>query len=254
MKSTVDVYYFPLADNTLNQWITEESVQLLDSHEQARMALFKNPGARVRFLIARFICKTQLSRRLACQPGDIGFQYSSNGKPWLDNTDHWFSLSHCESAVVCAIANNNIGVDVESKSRCENLVGKADRFFSNSTVRQIAQGGPLSPETAFAVFWTCLEAQVKLKDSSIFTERRVFELVPDTSGHYRNNQNINLLSLATRAGDVISLASGSDFDVCVWQPTTGIEAEKTDKCVYQLAWQPCAKNAVKPLINANGNA
>lgn len=215
------------------------------------MAVFKNPLARIRFLIARYICKTQLSRRLACQPGEIGFQYSSNGKPSLDNTELWFSLSHCASAVVCAVANNNIGVDVESMSRCEKLVAKADRFFSRATVTQIEQGG-LPPVTMFTVFWTCLEAQVKLKDSSIFSERRVFELVPDIGDHYRNNQDINLLSLATRTGDIISLASWSDFDVSVWQPVVETENGGNATSAFQLMWQPCAENAVKPLINANG--
>lgn len=252
MKSTVDVYYFPLVDNVLNQRIAEESVRFLDDREQARMALFRNPVARSRFLIARFICKTQLSRRLSCQPGDIGFQYSSNGKPMLENTEHWFSLSHCASAVVCAIANQDIGVDVENMSRCEKLVAKADRFFSDTTVKQIEQGGRLPPVTTFTVFWTCMEAQVKLKDSSIYSERRVFELVPDIGDHYRNNQNINLLSLETRTGDVISLASGSGFDVCVWQPAVEIENDGVHQNAFQLRWQPCAKNAVKPLIDANG--
>ena len=251
MKTTIDVFYFPLDDNALNQRIADASPRILDNHEQARMAVFKNPLARIRFLIARYICKTQLSRRLACQPGEIGFQYSSNGKPSLDNTELWFSLSHCASAVVCAVANNDIGVDVESMSRCEKLVAKADRFFSRATVTQIEQGG-LPPVTMFTVFWTCLEAQVKLKDSSIFSERRVFELVPDIGDHYRNNQDINLLSLATRTRDIISLASWSDFDVSVWQPVVETENGGNATSAFQLMWQPCAENAVKPLINANG--
>lgn len=181
----------------------------------------------------------------------MSFRYSPNGKPSLEKTGCWFSLSHCASAVVCAIASSDIGVDVESMSRCEHLVAKANRFFSDTTVKQIEHGGLLPPVTAFTVFWTCLESQVKLKDSSIFSERRIFELVPDIDNHYRNNQNISLLSLVTQTGDVISLASRSDFDVCLWQPV-GIENKETEKKAFQLMWQPCAKNAVKLLIDANG--
>ncbi len=248
MKTTIDVFYFPLGNEILNQQLADEAVRFLDSHEQARLRLFKKQDARARFLIARYIAKTELGRRLECGPGEVCFNYSPNGKPLLNKAGKkiWFSLSHCPDAVVYAVADSDIGVDVENISRCEKLVKKADSFFSPGIVKQIAEAKLFSPVTAFTVFWTCLEAQVKVKDSSIFSERRIFEPVPDIDGRYSNNQNINLLSLVTHTRDVVSLASRSHFDTCFWYPSA------TEEKAFQLMWQPGEKNAVKQLVYANG--
>ena len=42
------------------------------------------------------------------------FVYNEFGKPSLPNLPIHFSLSHCKDAVVCAVSDHNIGIDVES--------------------------------------------------------------------------------------------------------------------------------------------
>lgn len=42
------------------------------------------------------------------------FVYNEFGKPSLPNMPIHFSLSHCKDAVACAVADHNIGIDVES--------------------------------------------------------------------------------------------------------------------------------------------
>jgi phosphopantetheinyl transferase len=201
-------------------------------------------------LIARYISKTRLSRELKRKPEDVHFQYSTNGKPLLgDESDAgwWFSLSHCAGAVVCAIADRDIGVDVESLLRCEKLVAKSGGFFSPAMAARVTEVGYLPSAVAFAGFWTCLEAQVKLKDSSIFSERRIFELVPDISGHYGNNQDINLMAVTIGAENIISIACRCDFEMNIWLP------EESATSSGGLTWQPAEQNAVELLFRASGN-
>ncbi|MDO5566929.1 MAG: hypothetical protein Q4G59_09760 [Planctomycetia bacterium] len=43
------------------------------------------------------------------------YQYGPHGKPQLENyPDLFFNISHCNRAVVCAVADHEIGVDVET--------------------------------------------------------------------------------------------------------------------------------------------
>jgi len=118
----------------------------------------------------------------------VVFNYSDKGKPLLKDYPHiHFSLSHCKSAVSCALSDKEIGVDIQDvrpvTSRLANRVLTEDEFkqFINSK----------SPNEYFCKVWTIKEAYLKktgqgigaalfevetnnIKDITIFQEKNYY--------------------------------------------------------------------------------
>lgn len=81
--------------------------------------------------------------------------YSQNGKPTLpgDNMPH-FNISHCDSAVACAISNECIGIDVEPYSSYSEEVAK--EVFNDKELNYVNNSPRL-----FAELWTKKESYLK---------------------------------------------------------------------------------------------
>lgn len=92
------------------------------------------------------------------------FSIGEHGKPSLTNhPDIFFNLSHCKHAILCALGNTPVGVDVERIGRyreelarhCMNEKELADIQTSNNR------------EVTFTQLWTQKEALVKLWGTGI---------------------------------------------------------------------------------------
>ena len=92
------------------------------------------------------------------------FIYNECGKPSIaGHPEIFFNLSHCKEAVICAISDRPIGVDVESvRSFNDSLV----RYTMNDDeVREIEAAE--DPAVAFIRLWTMKEAVLKLEGTGI---------------------------------------------------------------------------------------
>jgi 4'-phosphopantetheinyl transferase len=92
------------------------------------------------------------------------FNYGPHGKPALrDYPDIHFNLSHCRDAVVCAISNRPVGVDVESVSHYKESV--AHYTMSQQEMHQILHAD--RPDVMFTRLWTMKEAVLKLSGEGL---------------------------------------------------------------------------------------
>ena len=92
------------------------------------------------------------------------FEYNEHGKPSIvGRPEIFFNLSHCKEAVLCAISDEPVGVDVESvRSFNESLV----RYTMNDEeVKRIESSEDQA--VAFIRLWTMKEAALKLKGTGI---------------------------------------------------------------------------------------
>ena len=117
------------------------------------------------------------------------FEYNEHGKPSIvGHPEICFNLSHCKEAVICAISDQPIGVDVESvRSFNESLV----RYTMNEDeIRQIESAEDRA--VAFIRLWTMKEAALKLIGTGISNdvkqvlcqERLIFETFIDSQRRY----------------------------------------------------------------------
>ena len=84
------------------------------------------------------------------------YSIAENGKPYFENGP-CFSLSHSGKYAVCAIADTEVGVDIESpRGDFEKL---AKRFFSEAEYADIMNSA--APEEQFCLYWVKRESYIK---------------------------------------------------------------------------------------------
>ena len=100
------------------------------------------------------------------------FVYGVHGKPSIaGHPDIHFNLSHCREAVVCALSDRPIGVDVESpREYKESLVCYTMNEEEQAGIRTSENSG-----LAFIRLWTKKEAYVKMTGQGIEDIKHVLE-------------------------------------------------------------------------------
>lgn len=85
------------------------------------------------------------------------FKYNEFGKPSLPNLPIHFNLSHCKDAVVCAVSDHNIGIDVESIGPYNPDVVR--RVCTADEFKILTQNE--NKDVAFIKLWTMKESYLK---------------------------------------------------------------------------------------------
>ena len=78
-------------------------------------------------LMAGSLLEDMLQQELGSQV-EFEYYYSDRQKPFLKNSDLFFSISHTAGVVACGISDKWIGIDVERRGRYKRLV--AEKYFS----------------------------------------------------------------------------------------------------------------------------
>lgn len=100
---------------------------------------------------------------LRIPPGTFTIEYGTTGKPAIAGRhDIYISLSHCDRAVMAAVADCPVGCDVEAitTDTAAAMSQTIDYCFSPRERRAILQAS--DPEVEFIKIWTVKEAVFKL--------------------------------------------------------------------------------------------
>ena len=174
MTLTVFVIHLPISKQGFDAELNSH-LNILDEAEIQRYWRFKNEHARATFLQTRVMLKTSLAKKLGCAAREITFNYNEYGKPSLLSalSNRWhLSVSHSNQNIVIALAEENIGIDVEDVDRCKKLIPQT-RDFLNQHAQVMVEQCPSEQESAecFTEYWCCLESYVKLRGSAIWQEK-----------------------------------------------------------------------------------
>jgi 4'-phosphopantetheinyl transferase len=121
---------------------------------------FRREIDRQRFLASRTALRRILASYLQVAPQKIAFSYNACGKPFVENSEWQFNVSHCESVALIAMTRDiAVGVDIEKVSeararRMENLLSPEDVGEGFST-REICER------------WVRLEALIKARGEGL---------------------------------------------------------------------------------------
>lgn len=92
------------------------------------------------------------------------FEYTPKGKPYITHyPEIHFNISHCDEAIICAIDNHPIGVDIESVKIYDKEL--AQYTMNNLEMEQINRS--LRPDIEFTRLWTMKEAVLKRSGDGI---------------------------------------------------------------------------------------
>ena len=164
-----------IRENEVHIWfarIDRESVDpcsdLLTSEELARAERFRSNRDRLAFLFARTTLRKLLAGYLGCDPRELSIAYNPHGKPYLNEADLKFNLSHSHDAVFYAfVKDREIGIDMESLDRKTDYLGLAKRFFTREEAQMLQAVPTELLASSFFRLWTSKEAYVKARGKGL---------------------------------------------------------------------------------------
>lgn len=108
---------------------------------------------------------------------DTDVIYNEYGKPFFKNhKDVFFSLSHSENMVMCAISDEEIGCDIQIvEDRNDNIRGLAKRFFAAGESEYIESLPDDEAKDAFYRIWTVKESYIKATGEGLSRDLASFE-------------------------------------------------------------------------------
>ena len=145
----------------------EELINELPEWRRVQAMRFKHERGRLECALSyALLCQGLKEMGYDLQPT---FIYGDNGKPSLKELPELhFNLSHCKQAVVCALANHPIGVDIEALGRYTEQLAK---YTMNE--EELAEiNNAEDKDVAFTILWTKKEATMKLTGDGIGTNVR----------------------------------------------------------------------------------
>ena len=147
--------------------------------EEDRFQRFGTDALRSRWGAARGILREVLGRALELAPAAVRFAYGAHGKPHVVGSTLEFNISHSGDLAVIALAQVEVGVDVElpRPRRSDDI---ARRFYAPGEIERLfAQSDPAARADSFFRLWTCKEAFLKVTGEGLSRSTRSYEIALD---------------------------------------------------------------------------
>jgi len=224
-----------LAEGTALLWwarvgdASGDQVALLDEVERARLATYRRPGDRDRFLVGCALAKTVIAACTGSRPEQISFDRACrrcgrpHGKPVVAGGGPEFSVAHSGALIAVAVARDPVGVDVEQLDGRARPLGDggdpealARLVLAEPERAALAGVDPPARARAFLVAWARKEAVTKATGDGLGTpfSQIVVAAGPDSAGRPRVTswpypqapETVSLLDLDAGPGYVAALA------------------------------------------------
>ena len=208
LSSNIDIWRIAVSPNLdlINRFQKTLSID-----ENARALRFHQQKDTQRFLISRIVLRNLLAGYSKQSPDKIQFAEGLNKKPFAENVnlaDLHFNISHSGDLILIAIANSEIGVDVEKNDDNFSYKEILPQNFSDEEIRFIKK-----PED-FYLLWTRKEALLKATAKGLDDD---LPRVPSLDGIYNIkrgelglNKNWIIKSFQVEKDYVGSIAYSSD--------------------------------------------
>ena len=150
-----------------------------NAREEKRFQSFGSDALRTRWGAGRGTLREVLGRALGCAAKDVGIRYGAHGKPAVAGSPLRFNVSHSGALAVIALAQAEVGVDVElPRNRRSDAIAR--RFYAPAEVERLfAQQDPALRADAFFRLWTCKEAFLKVTGEGLSRSTRSYEIALD---------------------------------------------------------------------------
>ena len=157
-----------------------EARRFLAEDELERCARFRLERSRQLAAAGRVLLRTVLSRYEPVAPADWRFAVEAHGRPVVAGGRGAlrFSVSKTAGLVVCAVAAEDLGVDVESLRRPAPLA-VAERFFAPTEVAALRALPEQERAGRFFDYWTFKESYVKARGLGLSVPLEKFVVVLD---------------------------------------------------------------------------
>lgn len=172
------LYYLEISDifnvNKFNQLLPLVSEAKQEKIKQVYFEIDKKLS-----LYSEIIVRTAICEMLYINNYEIVFEKNRYGKPFLKNKqDYYFNLSHTRNAIVVAISENSIGVDIEKIRKINPKIIK--RSFTKSEIAYIMKS-EIDIDKRFYEIWTKKEAYIKYIGKGLSMSLNTINVLDDIS-------------------------------------------------------------------------
>jgi 4'-phosphopantetheinyl transferase len=161
------------------------ALSLLDEREQERAERLRVPAVRRRFVAARAALRSVLGESIGLEPSAIRFAYGGHGKPRLADGGPHFNASDSGDWAVVALANAELGVDVEAVRELRDAGRLARRICTGRELEHLERMPEHERDAALLRLWTCKEAGLKAVGLGLPGGLRNVEVEMDGAGPVR---------------------------------------------------------------------
>lgn len=157
---------------------------VLDSKELNKVDGFNTTSEKESYLYFRAFLRIILSKYLEIKPKDVVINIGKRGKPFVQDSEIKFNISHKKNVAVVAVAKNcEIGVDIEDLEKKFDYNKIVKRFFLTEEKEFLRGADNQERWNKFLRIWTLREAVVKAlgksmalsinKVSILFSDRKI---------------------------------------------------------------------------------
>ena len=152
--------------------------ELLDSAERNRAGKFRAERDRRRFVVAHATLRIVLAEYAGLEPHRVKFTVRPGGKPVLARNSATgalhFNLSHSGELALCAVADREVGVDLEQLEHHDDMQRVAQHFFSEVEARTLGTLSGMDRTHFFFRTWVRKEAYLKASGEGLARDTRRF--------------------------------------------------------------------------------
>lgn len=172
------LYIANLSDFAIDEY--EKYYSMLDCQRRESVSRMRNENDKKRSVLGEALARKGISSALGIDEAEIRVKRSENGKPYCENADVYFSISHSKSIVVCAIGGSELGADVEYIRDVEARVlrfacteNETKKYFPDLNIGDGAEKLPPEYKREFFRIWTAKEAYGKFLGKGISAMRNL---------------------------------------------------------------------------------
>lgn len=167
-----------------------------------RLIRYRNLSDRKNGIYGDILVRILLSQHCGIPFEEVVVKTGTNGKPFMLNLPSFeFNISHTAGALVVALAEDPIGIDVEKVRAVDISIAK--RFFSQQELTFVMQADGDQNRRFFDI-WTKKEALIKCSGQGLSVDLRLADVTASSA--------LGSLSTLTIDDYIISICSADRFD------------------------------------------
>lgn len=168
------IYALNISEN-ISPSLFDKFISLVSIERREKINRFMRKEDADRSLAADILIRQALIENIDIKNEDISFHYNTYGKPYFaHNPPVYFSLSHSGNWVVCAISEQEIGIDVEKIDKIDLNIAKS--FFAKKEYSDLMEKDDSKKKEYFYVLWTLKESYIKARGRGLSLDLRSFAI------------------------------------------------------------------------------
>lgn len=138
----------------MKEYLSTETIEKIEK--------FKFFNDKLRSVVSEILVRILISKRHNISNNHIKIKKNDYGKPYSDNYDTYFNISHSGHWVVVAIDNEDIGIDIEDSNAKIDYESLISGIFKKEEQNYIKYYSRKCGKHRFYKLWTLKESYVKL--------------------------------------------------------------------------------------------